>query len=323
MNNWRRQRGENHNPESTRTRSHNKKPPIGSWQPTVPLWEKKFCTSVGSVPWRKILEIKKLMYLYNNIVNWNDSAGEEAFHNAKTRFYAEIHSLPCDIALPDPDIYIDEVDWDSKIDPELILDLEREPEIPDPTKEHEHVVIFNSSLYENQGFASTTGWGDEEDLKKAANSSSENNHNRLDCDFHQSNEVVEGNNGWGDSFNNSLSWDESNGANMGESGWGDGWNNFQKNDYRSQGVRDRMWPTWDDANNGRREGTGRYMSRYKTSRFSGEDYHQQNYAWRNGNGRKRVNFVSEKPARDTRQFSRQWNARGRSGDSWSWDKPVL
>ncbi|KAF8395768.1 hypothetical protein HHK36_019719 [Tetracentron sinense] len=60
------------------------------------------------------------MFLDENVVQWNDSASEEAFHNAKKRFWAEINGLPHDVPLPDPDMYIDEVDWNSEIDPELL-----------------------------------------------------------------------------------------------------------------------------------------------------------------------------------------------------------
>ncbi|KAK8994398.1 hypothetical protein V6N11_045490 [Hibiscus sabdariffa] len=38
----------------------------------------KFCDLVGSVPWRKLLETKRFMNLYDNVVQWKDSAGEEA-----------------------------------------------------------------------------------------------------------------------------------------------------------------------------------------------------------------------------------------------------
>ncbi|XP_043723407.1 bifunctional endo-1,4-beta-xylanase XylA-like isoform X2 [Telopea speciosissima] len=81
------------------TRSQYRKPPSGPWHPTVPTWEKKFCTIVGSVPWRKILEAKKVMPFHENVLKWNDSAGRQAFDNAKSRFWAEINEqepLPFD-----------------------------------------------------------------------------------------------------------------------------------------------------------------------------------------------------------------------------------
>ncbi|KAF4373649.1 hypothetical protein F8388_025343 [Cannabis sativa] len=101
------------------------------WQPTVPKWEKDFCAKVGLVSWRKILETKKYIHLYDKVMEWNDSACEEAFKQAKKKFWAKINGFESEIVLPGPDIYIDEVDWDAEIDPELYLDLERQPEQSD------------------------------------------------------------------------------------------------------------------------------------------------------------------------------------------------
>ncbi|XP_059649165.1 uncharacterized protein LOC132295099 [Cornus florida] len=115
--------------------------PPGVWQNSVPSWERKFCTLVGSIPWQKVVVAKKYMHCHSDVINWNDSAGEEAFHNAKKRFWAEINSLPCDITLPDPNIYIDEIDWNSKIDPELMLDVDREYFNPDEGKNNDKVEI--------------------------------------------------------------------------------------------------------------------------------------------------------------------------------------
>ena len=136
--------------------------------PTAPLWEKKFCESVGSVPWRKVIEGKKYMYLHPNVVNWDDSAVKEAFDNAKNRFWAEINEFPCDIPLPDPDTHIDDVDWNANVDPELYLDVEREAEARRNMEEKgEASVILGSSLLLNQSFSGPgwgpTGWGDEEE----------------------------------------------------------------------------------------------------------------------------------------------------------------
>ncbi|KAK3039632.1 hypothetical protein RJ639_027223 [Escallonia herrerae] len=401
MDSWRRQRrqgGDSYSQEGARGRSHNRKPPLGSWQPTVPLWEKKFCTSVGSVPWRRIVEIKRFMHLYENVAKWNDSAGEEAFHNAKKRFYAKINGLSCDITLPDPDMYIDEIDWDSKTDPELLLDLESES-VPQNTEEKdESVVLFGNSLLLDKGF-SGPGWGDnEEELKRVTNSSSENNGCSWDR-YCQTNGAVKAN-GWGDIGYSSGGWNENNAA-MGNVGWGDGWNTssdwnqnennnygsnsysgwnqYENNNYGANGdgwnnnvpgwdryeinnhgakqdgwnnnfvglnsdeynhcgsgdarqrINDGDWGTW-YVNDGNREGTGRYMSRYKTSRFGGDDY-QRNYSGsRSGNGRKRVSFVSQQPMTDNVPTSRQWNMMNScapvthhpSGkpQGWGWDKPV-
>lgn len=64
------------------------------------------------------------MYCHSNVLNWNDSAAEEAFQNAKKRYWAKLNSLPCDISLPDPDTYVDQVDWNPCIDPELIKEID-------------------------------------------------------------------------------------------------------------------------------------------------------------------------------------------------------
>uniref|UniRef100_A0A5B6ZT63 SRCR domain-containing protein n=1 Tax=Davidia involucrata TaxID=16924 RepID=A0A5B6ZT63_DAVIN len=371
MDSWRRQKGDNYNQEVTRTRSQNRKPPLGNWQPTVPSWEKKFCTLVGSVPWRKLVETKKIMHLYDNVVKWNDSAGEEAFHNAKNRYWAAINGLRCDISLPDPNIYIDEIDWNSSIDPELLLDLERDFVVPDGGENDEKVVILGQSLLLDQSF-SCTGWGEaEEGVKKVCNSSSDNNENPWERNGSHGDGAVR-ESGWGDVCNNPWSEDQGNGA-MKESGWGhgavrengwgdvcnnswsenqgngamkgsgcgDGWNNswgwnqWENNNYESKNLKNRSTDggggTW-DANNGKREGTRRYMSRYKTSRFHGDD-HQMDREWRNGKGRKRGNFVYEQPFTDKRPSSRQWNlmdscgpvshhGSGKAGNPWSWEKPV-
>ncbi|PKA48711.1 hypothetical protein AXF42_Ash018528 [Apostasia shenzhenica] len=87
-------------------------------------WEKTFCTSICLIPWRKICDAKRFLSTYKNIAEWDDSAGQEAFEKAKIRYWADINGLPCDITLPDPYMYIDKVNFDAILDPELIVDLE-------------------------------------------------------------------------------------------------------------------------------------------------------------------------------------------------------
>ncbi|KAG6638467.1 uncharacterized protein LOC122278802 [Carya illinoinensis] len=290
MGRWRRQQGGTHHKEtqSQGTRSQNWKPPVYAWQSSVPSWEKKFCTSIGLVPWRKLLETKKCIYLYNNVVQWNDSAGEEAFHNAKKRFWAEINGLPCDIPLPDPDIYIDEVDWNSSIDPELLLNLEQEPKAPSEGDKDEKAVILADSLLLNQSFC-CTGWGEaEEDLRKTTdlawhpgygnyNQAVNNNNGYWEHNYGQSNRAIE-DNGW-ETYQND-SW---------------GWNQWEKNYNESENIdggrAGGCWRMWD--NNSRREVSDRYMSRYKTSRFHGNDHHQMGRGRKDGRVRRKVNLAYE------------------------------
>ncbi|KAE8702621.1 U4/U6 small nuclear ribonucleoprotein PRP4-like protein-like [Hibiscus syriacus] len=284
-NNRRRQKGEIHHQGMQGTRSYSRKPSPATWQPAVPTWEKKFCTLVGSVPWWKLLETKRFMYLYDNVVQWNDSAGEEAFHNAKNRFWAEINGLPCDIRLPDPDSYIDKIDWDSEIDPELLLDLEREPKVPDEKDKSEHVVILGNFLLLNQPFVCGGGWGDaEEGAVKENNMSSSNWKNK---DYENSWEPNNGNmkdTGYGNCWNNSWEWNQR-GNNCND------WDNNDSSyvDYNRTGD----WGTW-DVTGRKREDADQYMSRYKTTRF--HDNSQNNRRWRNPRGRQRTNFAYERPS---------------------------
>ncbi|XP_073277526.1 uncharacterized protein [Primulina huaijiensis] len=140
-------------------RSQKKKSSRFCWQPVVPSWEKEFCKVVGSLDWDTLLQMKKFTHLYDNVINWNDSAGEEAFFNAKKRFWATKNGLPCDISLPDPDAYIDRIDWDINIDPEPLPDL---VVLPNEVENHDPVIIFGDALIANQAFSSS-GWGDIEE----------------------------------------------------------------------------------------------------------------------------------------------------------------
>lgn len=153
--------------------------------------------------------MKKFIHLYENVLNWNDSAGRDAFSDAKRRFWAEINGLPCDISLPDPDLYIDSIDWDSRIDPEQLLD----PIVITEDEDHDPVVIFGDSLLPNETY-SQAGWGDDEDNFKVPANSSSANHGAAPWEQN-----------WGDSFEN--------GAPNGWSGypsnnaWGDEKDNFE------------------------------------------------------------------------------------------------
>ncbi|XP_050363786.1 uncharacterized protein LOC126782563 [Argentina anserina] len=171
----------------------NRKPPHqqDSRQFGVPAWEKKFCTSVGSVPWKKLVDTKSYMYLYKDIVQWNDYAGEEAFRNAKTRFWAKINGLPCDILLLDPDMHIDEIDWNPSINTELVLDLERERRHSDDEGDG-----INDQLLLNLPIVAT-GWGDDEEdfIKKDASGGMADNKENSWGPFSDQNK--EATRGWG------------------------------------------------------------------------------------------------------------------------------
>ncbi|KAL3715757.1 hypothetical protein ACJRO7_007496 [Eucalyptus globulus] len=167
MDSRRGQKGYNRRQGTQGKRSFGRKLPIGEWRPAIPFWEKDFCRSVGLVPWKKLVETKRYMHIYDRVLKWDDSAVEEAFHNAKKRFWAGINGIPCGIALPNPNLYIDEVDWASKVDPELLCDLERGPEALDGgnnTGNYSGMIIFGEVLLDQ--WASTYGDLDRKDGHK-------------------------------------------------------------------------------------------------------------------------------------------------------------
>ncbi|KAI3806627.1 hypothetical protein L1987_22538 [Smallanthus sonchifolius] len=170
MEKWRR-KGDKCNQELTRTKFNynHRKPSLGgnsNWHHNVPYWEKRFVSSVGSISWKKFLEAKEFTHLYDNIMKWDDYAGEEAFHTAKDRFYAQFHGLPCDLESHNPDLYNDKIDWNAQMDYNLIQDLESEPVAPDDANQHEPVVVFEDVLPDPYKDYSPYGWGDSDDMKK-------------------------------------------------------------------------------------------------------------------------------------------------------------
>lgn len=132
----------------------------GGGNVSVPLWERKFCTDACFIPWGKLCETKKLMSMYANIVDWDDSAAFEAFKDAKDRFYAVYHGQPCNIPLPDPNMYIDVVNPDEYLDPELIADLERSRRSV-PRRDNTAPDGWDSFIFTDKPVPAT-GWGDGE-----------------------------------------------------------------------------------------------------------------------------------------------------------------
>lgn len=92
---------------------------------SVPLWEREFCSYVGSISWQRFCENKRYISVCNILEHWDDSGAFENFQNSKARFWAHYHGQPSDISLPDPDMYIDKVDHRCKVDPELVADLDK------------------------------------------------------------------------------------------------------------------------------------------------------------------------------------------------------
>ncbi|KAM7256708.1 hypothetical protein ACFE04_012449 [Oxalis oulophora] len=239
-----------------------------NWQPTVPAWEKKFCTLVNGVPWSKVLNAKGTLFIYDKVDKWNDSAVEEAFRNAKNRYWAEINNLPSDTPVPGPDIYIDQIDWNSKIDPELFLDLEKEPEVPEERKYSGVVILTPEILY--PGY-SPQGWGDAEDNFPKPT---------VENEFNWENNVVQNDSvkkqdAWQDGWNDQpQTWDQNQ--------WG--YTNDWGNSYNmgAGGVAGEY------GNDGNKNGDGwQQMSRYKTKRVQ----HDNQQRWQNGRRGNRVGFA--------------------------------
>ncbi|XP_073147487.1 uncharacterized protein [Henckelia pumila] len=123
---------------------------VGIEDNRVPSWEVDYCNSL-KIPWYKISASKKYIYGYPTILNWDDSAGKEAFHNAKQRYWAMINGLPCDKPLPDRDMFIDEIDWNPYLDPELMTDIETLYFNPDKSHKIDELETINEEVEHAEG----------------------------------------------------------------------------------------------------------------------------------------------------------------------------
>ncbi|KAK1364332.1 hypothetical protein POM88_039893 [Heracleum sosnowskyi] len=84
------------------------------WRPCLPSWEKEFTSKIGDIKWAEFAENKKSIFLYKNVLDWNDTACEEAFTAAKKRFWDHYRGYESEVLLPDPDMHIDKnIDWTS------------------------------------------------------------------------------------------------------------------------------------------------------------------------------------------------------------------
>ncbi|TKW17271.1 hypothetical protein SEVIR_5G355100v4 [Setaria viridis] len=158
---------------------------------SVPLWEKKFCTDACAIPWGKLCETKKLMSLYTNVVDWEDSAALEAFNDAKARFCAVYHGQHCDIPLPDPDMFIDIVNPDEYVDPELVADLEKSRRCA-PRKDNGIPDVWDSFIFSDKPVP-VTGWGDTETSNTAGQQLSVNWDSHLEQPIEANSKQTSGN----------------------------------------------------------------------------------------------------------------------------------
>ncbi|CAO2837279.1 unnamed protein product [Amaranthus hypochondriacus] len=121
-----------------------------------PEWEKDFLIQVGIKPWEKVQKQTAIIKIFydaqeektTRIINWDNSEGMETLKNAKERFWAIQNGLPYEhIPEPNPDMYIDQIDFEAKPDPVLYLEAEEalnaEVVVPEE-KAHEEVIITPS-----------------------------------------------------------------------------------------------------------------------------------------------------------------------------------
>lgn len=189
--------------------------PPGSLQSAVPSWERRFCTSVCLIPWGRICAAKVSLSAYKNIAEWDDTAAFEAFQNAKARYWAYINNLPCNIPLPDPDMYISEVNHNDIIDPKLVEDLEKQqpPPLSDGKKDGRNG--WDSFISENKQIPAP-GW--------------DNADGGSTCGHH------------------SINWDKFVEQQRPSIGWSDPENHLNKHDGSSTGWNCRgSWPSWGEV----------------------------------------------------------------------------
>ncbi|KAL3814773.1 hypothetical protein ACJIZ3_016041 [Penstemon smallii] len=252
-------------------------------------WEVNYCKSVR-VPWNKVLASKYLINSYPSVQNWDDSAGKETFENAKRRYWARINGLPCDNPLPDPDIFIDAIDWNPYIDPDLMEDLDRQ--FFNPDEDHKLKTIneeIGCEQMRNDGNPwerdhvqdsrdVIDGWGQwVNPVNLESDNPWEQRGNQL-ADSSKENAWRSGNESWGCSNGNAKrnisncgnSWGNNNG-NRSRGGWrdsefrGDGSNHWGSKRFKEDGRT---------FNGGcrKRESSLQHTSKNKSSRYQGYNY---------------------------------------------------
>ncbi|KAL1201500.1 hypothetical protein V5N11_002701 [Cardamine amara subsp. amara] len=291
MSNWRREKPRNnninHHQRGTTMMQSSSKPPLANCKLSVPAWEKDFCAVIGSVPWWKLVERKRYIHIYDRVIEWDDSAVADAFKNAKSRFWAEINGFTCDLPLPDPDVYIDDVDWDAEVDTELMLDLERGPE--PRTGEEEPVVIFDALALTGDHWG--TGWGDAEGI----NEDNFMNFKKAEPEVTWDDEKG---NGWNeDSWGRkekTESWDLNNNSSCKRESWDLNNNNSFKRetwDHKNRNnnsFNNRKVENWNGRDQGRESREWR-----KRGEVGSGGYQVEDCRWRNGRGRSRGGFQQQ------------------------------
>ncbi|KAL9233799.1 hypothetical protein vseg_008748 [Gypsophila vaccaria] len=266
-------------------------PEFEVWQDNVPMWEKKFCYLVGRMPWKKVLSTKNFMHCHNNVLTWDDSAGEEAFINAKTRFWNEFNGLPSESQPPNPDMYIEEINWNPYIDPDLTRELDRVYFNPDD-KYH---LPSTSSPKENDG----SHEDNDNPWERGCSRSRAVQEKPLEWNHHDDcvddmNKLIKKNNPW-ESHNTKE-------AEIKDNSWGGAWNNSDRNDTSSK---------WKPESSGwKSEGTG-WHDRRSYSRNWNQNSRDSFKSGNQNNNYRAQEFGSHVQSRGFNGRSNQW------GQQWS------
>ncbi|CAL4986971.1 unnamed protein product [Urochloa decumbens] len=223
---------------------HGRRQREGAWRPPlpppdhghkhypVPLWEREFCSNVGNISWQRFYETKRYVSIFNSLDHWDDSGAFENFQNAKARFWADYHRQPCDIPLPDPDLYIDMVDHHCNVDPELVADLDK---LQLPINSDSCAVV-------------PTGWDD--DNGGADNKCTQNKSGNWDIYVEKPAEVlVNGWDSWEPSPGSNATWTGNNGSSNLGTKYNSGWHSWSNNQYASNNRNDQFYG---GSNNNRR-----------------------------------------------------------------------
>ena len=268
----------------------------GRWENVDLPWEERFCISVG-IPWEKVVNAKKYMHCYDNVVKWNDSAAEETLRDAKERFWAKINDFPPDIPELDPDLYANDIDWNPKIDPELVKDLELayfNPDDPENVENFSAAKKTDDSLVPGciLGLEGKNPGNVDNPWERNKNADVNDKTHGWNCSSNSVNKNAS--DPWERGHNQDVSWGVGGGSSWhNDAMWGRGSRNLADNDVTWGGGANNSWHRdqnpGDFQGNGegyrRAENVGRYrgMQRgYRESSFG--DRRRNESGWESGGG---------------------------------------
>ncbi|KAI3862406.1 hypothetical protein MKW92_025655 [Papaver armeniacum] len=142
------------------------------WRPRIAAsWEMRYCEEEGSIPWRRIVQRRKLKESCDEKIkktwDWDASSAEEALEKAKARYWCKLNGFPYESLTNEEsaDMYNDtNIDWNPEIDPEMSMALDRR---------YENDVIINEGgnnwltkhYLENKDKEVIEGWGSDHNVE--------------------------------------------------------------------------------------------------------------------------------------------------------------